>query len=300
MAAGGVTADHQRPHELRMLARRHLHLPDDIADRYVGAKVVAGYRDVDAVGVQAAGEMAEERAVERLPVAAVDENDDRPRAVAGKEIDPVARAAAIRDHAPAALPCLAIGSRVARPAGHDRRVFGNPGPVVVFDLVVDIRLQRISLSVTALRQIARCLADFCADALVLANSRINSRTSFGVRSPKMSAIHNSCSAAILRNSARPAFVSRITWTRRSESEVRRSRWPDSTRRSTSPVTLPFETIIRFETSDNVMPSGALSSWAIRSKPCSVTSKRSLHRPRTSPSITLLQVSKRSHNLISSP
>ena len=57
---------------------------------------------------------------------------------------------------------------------------------------------------------ARRFADFCAEAFVFANRRINSRTSFGVRSENMSAIQLSCSAAILRNSARPIFVSRIT------------------------------------------------------------------------------------------
>src|SRR6266849_2456208 len=147
---------------------------------------------------------------------------------------------------------------------------------------------------------ARCCADLRADALVLANSRISSRTSFGPRSEKMSAIHVSCSAAILRNSARPVFVSRITCTRRSDSEVRRSTWPESTRRSTSPVTLPLDTIVRFETSDSVMPSGTLSSWAIRSNLGSVTSNRSRNRLRTSPSMRVVQVRRRSHNLSSSP
>ena len=95
-------------------------------------------------------------------------------------------------------------------------------------------------------------------------------------------------------------VSRQVTTRRSVSEVRRSRWPDSTNRSTSPVTLPLETIIRFETSDSVMPSGALSSWAIRSNLGSVTSNRSRNRLRTSPSMRVVQVSRRSHNLSSLP
>ena len=60
----------------------------------------------------------------------------------------------------------------------------------------------------------------------MANSRINSRTSFGRQIAKRCRRSTiSCSAAILRNSARPALVSRITCTRRSDSEVRRSRWP---------------------------------------------------------------------------
>src|SRR3978361_1311343 len=79
-----------------------------------------------------------------------------------------------------------------------------------------------------------------------------------------------------------------------------ARGPNPTSRSTSPVTLPFETIIRFETSDSVMPSGTLSSWAIRSKRGSVTSKRSRNRLRTSPSIKVVQVRSRSHSLSPSP
>ena len=48
-----------------------------------------------------------------------------------------------------------------------------------------------------------------------------------------------------------------------------------------------------------MPSGALSSCAIRSKRGSVTSKRSRRRRRTSPSIRVVQVRSRSHRRSSS-
>src|SRR5256885_11215180 len=49
-----------------------------------------------------------------------------------------------------------------------------------------------------------------------------------------------------------------------------------------------------------MPSGTLSSWAIRSNRGSVTSKRSRNRLRTSPAISVVQVSSRSHSRSSSP
>ena len=44
------------------------------------------------MGVQPGGEMTEERTVERLPVAAVNEDHDWALTAAGKEIDPVALA----------------------------------------------------------------------------------------------------------------------------------------------------------------------------------------------------------------
>src|SRR6516162_9131440 len=65
----------------------------------------------------------------------MNENDDRPLAIAFKEIDRVARAFAILDGTRRMAP--AIGGGVPRPAGHHRRVLGNPRPVVVFGLVVD-------------------------------------------------------------------------------------------------------------------------------------------------------------------
>ena len=68
---------------------------DDFVDGDVGTEIVAWYGDVDAVGVQPAGEMAEERTIERLPVAAMNEDDDWAGAISGKEIDPVTLARTI-------------------------------------------------------------------------------------------------------------------------------------------------------------------------------------------------------------
>ena len=44
-------------------------------------------RDIDAMGIQPTSEMAEKRTVQRLPVPAVNEDDDRTFAVDGEEID---------------------------------------------------------------------------------------------------------------------------------------------------------------------------------------------------------------------
>ena len=70
---------------------------NDVVDGNIGAKIVGRHRDIDAVGIQPAGEMAEEGAIERLPVAAVNEDDDRTGAIAGKQIDPVAFARPVSD-----------------------------------------------------------------------------------------------------------------------------------------------------------------------------------------------------------
>ena len=118
------------------------------------------------MGVQPAREMAEERTIQRLPVAAMDEDDDRARAIAGKQIDPVALARTVGITLSAGLMRLAIGRRIARPAGDDRGILRNPRAIIVFDLVVHIRAQRITLPRQP--QPVRAFADFCADALVLA------------------------------------------------------------------------------------------------------------------------------------
>ena len=148
MAAGGMAADDQRPSEFCEFARCRPHLFDDVGDGNGGAKIVARHRDVDAMGIQPAGEMTEERAIERLPVAAVNEDDDGARAIAGKQIDPVTFARTIRHRFQRASMRFAIGLRIARPAGDDRRVFRHPRAVVVFDLVVHIRVQRSTLTAT--------------------------------------------------------------------------------------------------------------------------------------------------------
>src|SRR5437016_10801787 len=109
--------------------------------------------------------MAEERTIKRLPVAAVDEDDNGSGAVAGKEIEPVAFARTVGDHRQTILMCLAIGFCVARPAGHDGGVFRNPRAIIVFDLVIHIRAQRITCPGyrAATPYAVRALADFCAD-----------------------------------------------------------------------------------------------------------------------------------------
>ena len=45
----------QRPSQPRQFARRHPHLPDDLFDGDFGTKIVAGKRNVDAMGIQPTG-----------------------------------------------------------------------------------------------------------------------------------------------------------------------------------------------------------------------------------------------------
>src|SRR4051812_30136510 len=85
--------------------------------------------------VQSRGEMAEERTIQRLPVAAMDENHEVALATRRKHVDGVARARPVRDGVKALL--LAPSLCVARPAGDQRRMFGHPRAVVIFGLVVD-------------------------------------------------------------------------------------------------------------------------------------------------------------------
>ena len=84
MSAGGMAADDEGLSEPRQFAGCLAHLADDAIDGDIGAKVVAGNGDADAVGIQAACEMAEKRDVQRLPVAAMNEDDDRPVIAAGE------------------------------------------------------------------------------------------------------------------------------------------------------------------------------------------------------------------------
>src|SRR5262245_59541836 len=96
MSARRVAADHQWLAEPCQLAGRRTHLPDDGLDAHLRAKIVARHRNVDAVGVQSPGAVAERGAIERLPIATMDEDDDRPCSVGRKDIDGVAPTRTIR------------------------------------------------------------------------------------------------------------------------------------------------------------------------------------------------------------
>lgn len=85
MPAGGVAADHEGLSQRRQFAARLPHLRDDAIDADIGAQVVAWNGDADAMGVESAREMTEVRIVQRLPVTAMDEDDDWPVVVAWKE-----------------------------------------------------------------------------------------------------------------------------------------------------------------------------------------------------------------------
>src|SRR5450631_1324467 len=77
----------------------------------------------------------------------MNENDDLALAIAREKIDDVTRAGTI-GNGPRRVP-LAIGCRVTCPAGDQRGVLGNPRPVVVFDLIVDARVQGSTMLVVA-------------------------------------------------------------------------------------------------------------------------------------------------------
>src|SRR5450631_2673662 len=91
MPARGMAAYDQTPPQPRQFARRRPHLPDNVIDGDIRAKVVAWNRDADSMGIQPSGEMAEKRTVQRLPVTAMNENDNLAVVITGKEIDPVTR-----------------------------------------------------------------------------------------------------------------------------------------------------------------------------------------------------------------
>src|SRR3954470_13510414 len=101
MAPGGMSADHEAPPEPRQFSRSHLHLANNVIDRDLGAQIVAWYRDADAVRIQSRGEMAEERTVQRLPVAAVDENHEVALTARCKNVDGMPRARRVGDGAKA-------------------------------------------------------------------------------------------------------------------------------------------------------------------------------------------------------
>src|SRR6266436_8313289 len=109
MTARGMTAYDKRPSELGQFPRGRPHLADDLVNGNGGAQIVTRHGNVDAMGIQPSGQMAEVGTIECLPVAAMDEEDDRTRAVAGKQIDPVAFARTVRDHLVTSLMPLAIG-----------------------------------------------------------------------------------------------------------------------------------------------------------------------------------------------
>src|SRR6266480_5557891 len=95
MAARRMATDHQRAPKSRQRARSRPHLPDNLIDGNMGTKVIARNGDADPMGIQPTGEVAEKRTIQRLPVTAMNENDNRAFILAGKKIDHVARAGSV-------------------------------------------------------------------------------------------------------------------------------------------------------------------------------------------------------------
>src|SRR5882724_5471643 len=123
-----MAADDERPPEPRQLAHRRAHLLDNLIDADIGTQVVAWKGDTDAMRIQPGGKMTGRRVVERLPVTAVNEDDNRPFPIAGKIINPVPRARPVGNSVRGMT--LAISRSVSCPTRENRRVLRNPGPVV--------------------------------------------------------------------------------------------------------------------------------------------------------------------------
>jgi hypothetical protein len=117
-------------------------LLDDVGDAHLRTEIVAHDRDRDAVREKAAGDMAEDRGLERPPIAAVDEYGELPRISFGaEEVDELPRRRAIRDGelGPALRRHLvAEFFRGRAPALENRRMLRHPRAVVVLGLVVDV------------------------------------------------------------------------------------------------------------------------------------------------------------------
>src|SRR5262245_7913059 len=114
--------------------------------------------------------------------------------------------------------------------------------------------------------------------------RIRVSASAASNSDSRPSTHVSCALAMAVNSLRPRGVSRTMMARRSSAGAWRTTILSDTSRSMMPVTLPFETIRKRDSSVMVMPSGFLSSAAITSNCGSVTSNWTRSRSRTSASI----------------
>src|SRR5436190_21757344 len=89
MPSRGMAADDERPPKPRQLTRCRPHLLDDVVHGDAGTKVVAWNGDADPMRVQSFREVAERGTVQRLPVAAMNENNDWALMIAGEEIDHV-------------------------------------------------------------------------------------------------------------------------------------------------------------------------------------------------------------------
>ncbi len=143
MAAGGMAVDHHaaagaQPQE----QARVPDLLDDLGDRHFGTEVVTDDRHRHAAGIEPARHVAEQRRIERAPVAAMDEQRQRGgHAGAGREqVDELPQGLAVAQsqfRAPFLHRLGTIVLGLARPAREDVRVLGYAGAVVVFGFVVD-------------------------------------------------------------------------------------------------------------------------------------------------------------------
>src|SRR3712207_4441723 len=137
MSAGRVACHYERT-PIREGPAGGAELIAGVADPDPRAKLVARHRHREPVSVEPARQMAEGRAVEALPIAAMDEHDRAaPRLVRLEQVDHLPLAAAVTMRGVAGAGFGPVGGGVLSPAPHDVRMLRHPGPVVVLCLVVD-------------------------------------------------------------------------------------------------------------------------------------------------------------------
>ena len=142
MPAGGM-AEHDGPGAAAFAHGVHggADLAQDDAEADVGAEVIGGDGEADAVSQKRRGDPAEPALVQRLPVAAVQEDGDRGVRSRFEQVQHFARAGAIGDLA--RRPGGAGGLGGLAPALHHGGMVGHAGAVVVFRLRVEGRGARV-------------------------------------------------------------------------------------------------------------------------------------------------------------
>src|SRR5258705_9403724 len=113
MPSGGMAADDERSPKPCQLTRCRAHLLDNVIHGNAWTEVIAWNCVADPVGVQSSRDWAERITIQRLPIAAMNENHDRAFMITWKEINDVSRTRAV-GNAARCVP-LALGYRIFCP-----------------------------------------------------------------------------------------------------------------------------------------------------------------------------------------
>ena len=111
-------------------------LTQDAPEADGGAEVVGGDGEADPLGEERRGEAGEPVLVQRLPVAAVQEDRDGRGISGGEQVHDLARSAAIGELDRRMGGARGLGGLA--PALHDGGMVGHAGAVIVFRFVVDL------------------------------------------------------------------------------------------------------------------------------------------------------------------